>query len=168
MTNSVDESSKKRILVVDDEDPVRWIICEMLSSAGYEHLDFGSGREALEELKSGSRFQLLLTGLMMPEMDGIALMEHVRRDYPDLPIMMVTAVHDAQVMEVAFREGAVGYLLKPFNHEHLIGAVEEVLAPEENASKPQQVPEELAVETSHTPIRRPNPIFFRPGEYPKR
>ena len=128
MSNLADESSlspKGRILVVDDEEPIREIICGMLSRAGYEHQNVASGADALAILRAGGKFDLLLSGLMMPEMDGLQLMEHVQRDYPGLTTVFVTSVSDAVVMEEAFRRGAAGYLFKPFDRGQLLELIRE-------------------------------------------
>src|SRR5213075_3329249 len=64
---------------------------------------------------------------MMAEMDGIALLEHAKEKYPDVPVVMVTAVHDIQVALQALRNGAYDYLLKPFEREQLLATVRRAL-----------------------------------------
>ena len=85
------------ILVVDDEETIREIVSSMLSGAHFKTRQAASGIEALAILESGEEFDLVLSDLMMPEMDGIALLERAKERYPDMPIVMVTAVHDIQV-----------------------------------------------------------------------
>src|SRR5437763_12926893 len=65
----------------------------------------------------------MLSDLMMAEMDGIALLDQVQDCYPDMPVIMVTAVHDISVALAAIRNGAYDYLLKPFEREQLLAAV---------------------------------------------
>ncbi|PYX81511.1 MAG: two-component system response regulator [Acidobacteria bacterium] len=116
-----------RILVVDDEEPIREIVVSMLRSARYECQQAASGVEALALLNSGEEFELMLSDLMMPEMDGSTLLERIKERYPDLPVVMVTAVHDISVALQAIRDGAYDYLLKPFEREQLLATVRRAL-----------------------------------------
>src|SRR5467141_291299 len=112
-----------RILVVDDEEPIREIVASMLSSAGYACKQAGSGMEALAVLNSGEEFELMLSDLMMADLDGIGLLERTKERYPDMQVVMVTAVHDISVALAAIRNGAYDYLLKPFEREQLLATV---------------------------------------------
>ena len=116
-----------RILVVDDEETIREIVSSMLAGAHFQTRQAASGIEALAILESGEDFDLVLSDLMMAEMDGIALLERAKEKYPDMPIVMVTAVHDIQVALQALRNGAYDYLLKPFEREQLLATVRRAL-----------------------------------------
>jgi putative nucleotidyltransferase with HDIG domain len=116
-----------RILVVDDEEAIREIVASMLSTAGYLCKQAGSGMEALAILTSGEQFELMLSDLMMAELDGIGLLERTKEKYPDMPVVMVTAVHDISVALAAIRNGAYDYLLKPFEREQLLNTVSRAL-----------------------------------------
>ena len=115
--------SGERILVVDDEESIREIVSSMLGSAGYQCSQAASGLDALSMLDSGEEFELMLSDLMMNEMDGIALLERTKERFPDMPVVMVTAVHDISVALAALRNGAYDYLLKPFEREQLLATV---------------------------------------------
>ena len=115
------------ILVVDDEEPIREIVASMLSAAGYSCKQAGSGVEALAILNSGEEFELMLSDLMMADLDGIGLLERTKERYPDMPVVMVTAVHDISVALAAIRNGAYDYLLKPFEREQLLATVSRAL-----------------------------------------
>ncbi|HKW19091.1 MAG TPA: HD domain-containing phosphohydrolase [Terriglobales bacterium] len=117
----------ERILIVDDEEPIRDFVTAMLSSANYACSQAESGKEALELLSYGKEFELMLTDLMMPEMDGIALLEASKERFPDMPVIMVTAVTDVSVALGAIRNGAYDYLLKPFEREQLLATVRRAL-----------------------------------------
>ena len=117
----------ERILVVDDEEPIREIISSMLNAAGYKTRQACSGMEALALLNSTGEFELMLSDLMMAELDGIALLERSKEKYPDMPVIMVTAVHDISVALAAIRNGAYDYLLKPFEREQLLAMVRRAL-----------------------------------------
>ncbi len=112
-----------RILVVDDEEPIREIVASMLTAASYTLPSAGSGQEALALLESGEKFDLMLSDLMMAEMDGIGLLERTKERFPEMPVVMVTAVHDISVALAAIRNGAYDYLLKPFEREQLLATV---------------------------------------------
>ena len=112
-----------RILVVDDEEAIREIVSSMLTFAGYSCLQAASGMEALAVLNSGEEFELMLSDLMMAELDGIGLLERTKERFPDMPVVMVTAVHDISVALAALRNGAYDYLLKPFERDQLLATV---------------------------------------------
>ena len=116
-----------RILVVDDEETIREIVCSMLGGAHFQTRQACSGVEALSILESGDEFDLVLSDLMMAEMDGIALLERAKERYPDVPIVLVTAVHDISVALQALRNGAYDYVLKPFEREQLLHTVRRAL-----------------------------------------
>ena len=116
-----------RILVVDDEETIREIVSSMLGGAHFQTRQAASGVEALSILESGDEFDLVLSDLMMAEMDGIALLERAKERYPDMPIVMVTAVHDIQVALQALRNGAYDYVLKPFERDQLLHVVRRAL-----------------------------------------
>ena len=116
-----------RILVVDDEEAIREIVSAILTSAGYACKQAGSGMEALAKLNSGETFELMLSDLMMADLDGIGLLERTKEKFPDMPVVMVTAVHDISVALAAIRNGAYDYLLKPFEREQLLNAVRRAL-----------------------------------------
>ena len=121
------QNRANRILVVDDEEAIRKITVSMLVAAHYECREADSGLEALVLLKSGEQFDLLLADLMMPEMDGIALLERTKDKYPDMPVVIVTAVHDVGVVLQAMRNGAYDCLLKPSEREQLLATVRRAL-----------------------------------------
>src|SRR5213080_614527 len=117
----------ERILVVDDEETIREIVSSMLATAGYKCRQAGSGMEALAVLNSGDEFELMLSDLMMADLDGIGLLERTKEKYPDMPVVMVTAVHDISVALAAIRNGAYDYLLKPFEREQLLATARRTL-----------------------------------------
>jgi cyclic di-GMP phosphodiesterase len=116
-----------RILVVDDEETIREIVCSMLTTANYKCRQAASGMEALALLESGEEFELMLSDLMMANLDGIGLLEKTKERFPEMPVVMVTAVHDISVALAAIRNGAYDYLLKPFEREQLLATVSRAL-----------------------------------------
>ena len=115
-----------RVLVVDDEPHVRATMASTLERMGYEVRLAGSGRQALDALALDT-FDLVLTDIVMQDLNGIALLERIHAQHPRLPVVMVTAVHDISVAIDSMRRGAFDYLLKPFEREQLMAAVERAL-----------------------------------------
>jgi putative nucleotidyltransferase with HDIG domain len=126
-TSSPQPILAERILVVDDEETIREVVCSMLTTANYKCRQAASGLEALALLDSGEEFELMLSDLMMAELDGIGLLERTKEKFPDMPVVMVTAVHDISVALSAIRNGAYDYLLKPFEREQLLATVRRAL-----------------------------------------
>jgi putative nucleotidyltransferase with HDIG domain len=115
-----------RILVVDGEAHVRSMIGATLESQGYHAEMAADGREAIEMLNQNA-FDLVLTEVLIRDGNGIALMEYIRGKQPQLPVVMVTSVHDIDVAIDSMHRGAYDYLLKPFEREHLLGTVKRAL-----------------------------------------
>jgi two-component system cell cycle sensor histidine kinase/response regulator CckA len=106
-------SSIGKILVVDDEVELKNILVEALASQGYETAGFTSGAEALAVLR-GDSFDVLLTDLMMPGMDGITLVKEGLQIDPHLICIMMTGQGTIQTAVDAMKQGAFDYVLKPF------------------------------------------------------
>jgi len=117
----------ERILVVEDDDTTRKLIVSMLSSANYDCREAGDGLEALAVLDSGAEFELVVSNLMMPGLDGIGLLERLKEKYSDIPVVMESGVTDVTEVIAAFRNGAQDYLLKPFKREQLLAMVRRAL-----------------------------------------
>src|SRR5580698_4663250 len=115
-----------RVLVVDDEAPVRTMIAAALERQGYTVEQTADGRYALDALELNT-FNLVLTDIVMNDVNGIALLERIHALQPNLPVVMVTAVHDISVAIDSMRRGAYDYLLKPFEREQLLNTVERAL-----------------------------------------
>src|ERR1700739_835389 len=115
-----------RVLVVDDEAHVRSMIAATLERQGYEVVLASGGREALEAIDGGG-FERMRTDIVMQEGNGLALLERIHTQNPNLPVIMVTAIHDISVAIDSMRRGAYDYLLKPFEREHLVATVQRAL-----------------------------------------
>jgi putative nucleotidyltransferase with HDIG domain len=113
----------ERILVVDDEAPVRGIVTALLEHSGYGATPAACADDAVEILSQDQGYTLVLSDIMMPGTDGLALLDRIRADHPVLPVIMFTAVHDVHVATDAFRRGAFDYLLKPFERFQLESTV---------------------------------------------
>jgi two-component system NtrC family response regulator len=107
------------ILIVDDEKNYLTILSALLEDEGFEVLTAPGGSEALEIHKS-SDLDLILTDMKMPKMDGIELLENIKENDPDLPVIMMTAHGTVDKAVEAIQKGAFTYVLKPFDNERLI------------------------------------------------
>jgi putative nucleotidyltransferase with HDIG domain len=123
---AVRQSRSARILVVDDEPHVRSMIASTLERQGYDVQLAASGREGMEILELNA-FDLVLTDIVMQDGNGIALLERIHGQQPQLPVVMVTAIHDISVAIDSMRRGAYDYLLKPFEREQVVRARTEML-----------------------------------------
>ncbi|BBO70504.1 acetoacetate metabolism regulatory protein AtoC [Desulfosarcina alkanivorans] len=107
------------ILIVDDEKNYTLILAAVLEDEGFETLTANSGPEALDIL-SDSDVDLVLTDMKMPGMDGIDLLERVKKEDADLPVIMMTAHGTVEKAVEAMQKGAYNYILKPFDNEQLV------------------------------------------------
>ena len=128
-------SSKGRILVVDDEPLLRSLLVDTLSAVGYESDAASDGVEALSLLREHEPYfyNLLITDIKMPNMDGITLLRRIRRAYPLLPVLFITGVVSEETMAAA---GPDGYLSKPFRIELLEKLIETTLAEARTGHRP--------------------------------
>jgi DNA-binding NtrC family response regulator len=114
-----------RILVVDDEAPMRDSLAEWLRNEGYEADTAPGGVEALAAMERAS-YDLALVDIKMPGMDGLELLGRLREAYPQTMVIIITAYGSIQSAIEAMKGGATDYLLKPFDPEHLMLLVEKV------------------------------------------
>ena len=115
-----------RILVVDDEKKMRHILQLMLEREGFRAEQAENGQEALDALKQ-KRFDLVITDLKMPVMDGMSLLGKAKKVDPDLPIIVITAYGTIENAVEAMRKGAIDYITKPFEEEQILITVKRCL-----------------------------------------
>jgi len=114
--------TKAKILIVDDEEAIREVVSTLLEARGYECASVSNGCLAQEHIRK-QPVDLVLSDMVMPEMDGLSLVEWLHKADPDVPIVMVTAMHDLSTALEAIRRGAYDYILKPFEKDQLYLAV---------------------------------------------
>src|SRR5688572_25988019 len=119
--------SPARILIVDDEAAQMKALCDTLGTEGYNVTGFNSARRALEALRK-QEFDLLLTDLMMPDMDGIALIGAAREIAPDLVGVMMTGHATIDTAVKAMQAGALDYIVKPFKLNVILPVLNRALA----------------------------------------
>ncbi len=108
-----------KVWVIDDDQAMRWVLERAFKKAQIPVMTFDSAITAIHELKS-TRPNAILTDVRMPGMDGFELLERIKTDHPDLPIIIMTAHSDLQSAVGAYQKGAFEYLPKPFDVEDAV------------------------------------------------
>lgn len=116
--------TKANILVVDDDAHLLSLLVDTLTSIGYRATGAPGGIEAIEKLNSGL-FDLMITDIKMPGIDGITLLKKVRRHFPKLPVLFITGVASDDIIG---RASPDGFLAKPFRISHIEELIENTLA----------------------------------------
>jgi two-component system, chemotaxis family, chemotaxis protein CheY len=117
-----------RILTVDDSASIRMTIKIALSEAGYAVEEADNGAAGIQKANGGG-FDMIITDLNMPVMDGLTMIEEMRRlpDLAGVPIIFLTTESDEAMKQRAKAAGATGWLTKPFNSEQLVRVARKVL-----------------------------------------
>lgn len=113
-------------LVVDDEPRLRQVLIQLLRKDGFRCVEAGNGVEALRAMEADPA-PLVVSDLRMPELDGVGLLQHIMRRWPDTAMLMVSAVADVDVAVKCLKLGAFDYVSKPFNLEEVRVRVEQAL-----------------------------------------
>ncbi|MCM2265763.1 MAG: sigma-54 dependent transcriptional regulator [Desulfuromonadales bacterium] len=116
----------ERILIVDDEEGLRRLLVRVLTKSGYEATAVAGGAEALRQV-AGESFDLVITDIKMPEMDGLELLRELKAFDPSLPIIVMTAYGTVENAVQALRAGAYDYVAKPFEIDELKLTVDKAL-----------------------------------------
>ena len=115
-----------KILIIDDMDFARSTIRRMLRRSGFEVVEASNGRDGIR-LFSQEAPDLVLTDILMPEMEGIETIRELRKLSTDLPIIAITGSHNSPFLDVALRLGASKGLFKPFKQQELLDTVQSCL-----------------------------------------
>ncbi|MFZ0271703.1 MAG: response regulator [Acidobacteriaceae bacterium] len=118
----------KQVLTVDDSASVRQMVSFTLRKAGYGVTEAGDGRQGLEKAR-GQKFDLVITDLNMPEMDGIEMIAGMRKleGYSFTPILMLTTESQPEKKDAGRKAGATGWIVKPFQAEQLIAVMQKLV-----------------------------------------
>jgi len=113
-------------LIVDDEPRLRQVMAHLMRAEGFQCIEAGNGLEALEQLAKYS-VTLVLSDLRMPKMDGLQLLRELRSRYPDVAVVMITAVADVEIAVNCLAIGAADYVVKPYQLEDVRARVAQAL-----------------------------------------
>jgi DNA-binding NtrC family response regulator len=123
-----------KILIVDDEESVRRIIGIQLKRLGHESFEAPDGPEALEILKKQA-IETVVTDLKMPKMDGLELLQRLRKSHPEIPVIMMTAHGTIDTAVEAMKRGAFDYVTKPFNQAEFLETIQRAIRSAEELKK---------------------------------
>ncbi|MFQ6137396.1 MAG: response regulator [Candidatus Hydrothermarchaeales archaeon] len=152
----------RRILVADDEPRALQGLSRILSNEGYHVTGVGSGREAINKVKVGS-FDILLTDVKMPDIDGMEVLERVKKISPKTCVVMITGFATIDNAVEAMRKGAKDYIRKPFRPDELINCIKRALEERNFEEKKDTIKAEYSLSRSEldslidalaNPIRR--------------
>jgi len=128
-------TGSETILLVEDEQTVRWLAREILEAAGYTVLDTGSGKEAFRLIRERAEpIHLLLTDVVMPETSGKEIAERLRAERPQVRVLFMSGYTDEAIVNHGILDAAVQFIQKPFTPVALTRKVREVLDSDENGS----------------------------------
>lgn len=116
----------RKIAIVDDEPIIRSLLERLLKLAGYETTAYPDGEAALDACQKGA-FDLLITDLRMPGINGFELMENLKSSKPCLPVIILTAHGDVDTAIEALRRKACDFITKPFDTCNILTSVRRIL-----------------------------------------
>lgn len=117
---------RSRVLIVDDEEQIRTLLVEWLDARGYEVEAAVNGKEAIRLLHKNP-FDVVISDIVMPDKDGLELLTYMRRNFPDTPVVMISAPDNELYLRTARGLGAARVLFKPFGMEEMSATVAELI-----------------------------------------
>jgi len=114
------------ILVVEDDQDIAKTLERMLKKKGYNIQVAFDGLKGLRKLRNG-HFDIVITDILMPKLDGIQLLEKIKEEYPTQPVIVITASEDEQVYQKLLSMGICAYVRKPFGRNQFLDVIEEVI-----------------------------------------
>ncbi|MBD3284933.1 response regulator [candidate division WOR-3 bacterium] len=125
-TKTFEMKSKKRILLVDDEEQFTYAVSDILTSHGYLVDTENRGEAAIKRFKPGE-YGLLITDINMPDMDGVELIRRIQEIYPDQKVVVITGFPSYETQEETLKLGALNFLVKPFTPERFLEVVRKAI-----------------------------------------
>jgi two-component system chemotaxis response regulator CheY len=130
-------SGNGRILVVDDEADIRKVVRLTLEKAGYQVVEAEDGEKAIEVINAGDNrvmLDVIICDIRMPKINGVEAISYFRKQYPRVPLIVLTGFPDTEMAISLLREGLVDYLVKPVEKERLKEAVAKAMDQRQIAS----------------------------------
>ena len=119
--------SSSKILVIDDKESICILVCELLEPLGYEVLQAADGKAGLELYRERT-CRLVITDIGLPVMDGFEVIDAIRKEDTDTPILVLAGIDEEGLDERAWERGANAVIHKPFRIEELVSTVTELIA----------------------------------------
>ncbi len=119
-------TKQERVLIADDEETIRRLLRQKLSGEGYQCQEAGSADQTLDKLRSNT-VGLVILDIKMPGKSGIELLPEIKASYPDIAVIMATAITDTSTAIQCMKNGAYDYITKPFNLDEVVLSVDRAL-----------------------------------------
>lgn len=155
--------ARNRILVVEDDEAISRVIIKNLLSTGYAATPIYDGKEAAELLERDADFDLALLDIMLPGIDGFALMGYMK--HHDIPVIYLTAKSDIDSKIQGLRDGAEDYIVKPFEVLELLVRIEKVLQRTGRGREIIEIQDVRIDRKEHQVTKGGKPVALKPMEY---
>jgi two-component system response regulator HydG len=132
-----------KVLIAEDDSEMLALVCEHLESEGHTVMGTSRGADAISQLRTGV-FDILLTDLRMPDVDGIEVLRRAREHQPELPVILITAFGSIETAIQAIRQGAYDYITKPFAMEEISLLIRKALEERRLREENRRLREEVA------------------------
>ena len=126
--------TKGRVLIVDDEPDVRKVVRMTLSKAGYDVIEAEDGEQAMAAIKEGENpllLDVIISDIRMPKVNGVEAINYFQRQWPNVPLIVLTGFPDMEMATGFLKKGVVDYLVKPVEKEKLTASVAKAIAQRE-------------------------------------
>jgi two-component system chemotaxis response regulator CheY len=126
-----DTPGKGRVLVVDDEENIRKLVRMSLTKAGYEVEEAGNGEEAEKIIRAKDNplmVDVILCDIRMPKVNGIEAIAFFQRQFPSVPIVVITGFPDTEMAVNLLKQGVIDYVPKPIDSDKLLDVVSKAMA----------------------------------------
>ncbi len=117
------ECTQRSIFVVDDEEAIRKVLKTHLTKEGYNVIQCSGGREVFNMLENNS-FELVISDIRMPEVDGVKILEFIKQRFDTVPVIMLTGLTDVTIAVDVMKKGAFDYIIKPVKKEDLLYTIQ--------------------------------------------
>lgn len=133
--------SKGLVLVVEDDEDNREVLCMILDSLGYDHISFPTGEGVLEGI-AGKKIVLAMLDIMMPRVDGYEVLQQIRtsEEFSSIPVFMVTAKGEDEEILAGYNFGADYYIMKPFSSRQIEFGIKLFLEKPDESPKATSIP----------------------------
>ena len=136
--------STEPVWIVDDDSSIRWVLQKALQAASIPCFSFDNPEDLLLQLQSGQPPEVIVSDIRMPQMDGMTLLSEVHRQFPHIPVIIMTAHSDLDSAVNAYQSGAFEYLPKPFDIDEAVGLVQRALVHSREQTSQSKKVEQIA------------------------